>query len=534
MLSAVRTPRGKLLGEDTGSSAQQVRVFRGVPYAVPPVGVRRWKHAEPHPGWQGERLAIGFGPECPQPPGSADNFYYRPQGHASEDCLYLNVWTPAQRGEALPVMVFIHGGGLTEGSGASPAYDGTGLARKGVIVVTLNYRLGVFGFFAHPELHEEEGSVPGNYGLTDQILALQWIRENISAFGGDPERVTIFGQSAGALSVLSLLVSPLSAGLFHGAIAQSPYLKPLPRLREPSLGKVSAESQGTSLAASLGASSLTVLREMPAHRLLEGAIDAGFYNSSADPVVDDWLLPEQVFELLEQGNVHDVPVIVGLTSGEVDHLGVTPGWPAPIPASPKEYREKVRARYGPLAEEYLEIYPPDDLKDAALAPIRDGLYGWAAEKLAQAVSAGSSSAYFYYFDHAPAWAERYGIGAFHGSEISYAFDNVTGDHRYSTHWPQEPARDVDHAMAAVMSAYWTAFARTGAPAVDGRPEWRSYDLQERHHQYFADGKARSGRALHPGTWELHEAILAERRAIAQPWAIDLLGLAAPPLTKGRS
>lgn len=528
-VAKVTTPQGTLLGQHVGEGADAVRVFRGVPYAVPPVGVRRWTHAEPARGWEGERLAVASSPECPQPTLPPDDFYYRPAPQVSEDCLYLNVWAPVQRDGPLPVMVWIHGGSLIEGSGSSPAYDGTALARKGVVVVTINYRLGVFGFLAHPELTaESELGVSGNYGLTDQVLALRWVRDNIGAFGGDPDRVTIFGESSGALSVFCLLVSPLSEGLFHRAIAQSPYLNPMPRLRDETMGKPSAEATGAWFVGELGVGSMAELRDLQADRLVEGAIEAGFQTISAEPVLDDWVLTGQVYELLERGDVHDVPVVVGFNSGEADHFALTPGWAPSVPGSADEYLALVKQRYGDLTDDYVALYPPDDLEAATLHPIRDGLNGWAAEKLARASARTRSNAYLYYFDHAPVWAASWGVGAFHAAEIAHVFDNVRHGRDSLPRWPREPARDIDLSMSDVMSDYWTAFARTGEPSSPGGPTWTPFNVHERHYMAFRDGRALPEQDLHPGVWELHEQVLAERRATGRPWVIDL-GLAAPPL-----
>ena len=258
----VNTPQGSLVGEVLGEGAAAISTFKGIPYALPPVGVRRWKPAEPFPTWTGKRNALAFSPDCIQPSLFDDNFFYLITPQMSEDCLYLNVWAPSGGTNlSVPVMVWIHGGGLVDGAGSNTFYDGAELARKGVIVVSINYRLGIFGYFSHPELSAESPhQVSGNYGITDQIQALKWVQKNIAAFGGNPENVTVFGQSAGALSIVHLLTSPLSKGLFHRAIAQSPYMTPLPDLRRSIFGKPSAEQHGSCFAEGLGAASLVQLR----------------------------------------------------------------------------------------------------------------------------------------------------------------------------------------------------------------------------------------------------------------------------------
>lgn len=521
------TPQGVLLGESVVVGQQTIHVFRGIPYAVPPVGTRRWKPPEAAPGWTGERLAFEFGPECIQPPLSENGFYYRPAPQMSEDCLYLNVWAPAGAEDKLPVMVWIHGGSLVEGAGSHAAYDGVALTKKGVIVVTMNYRLGVFGYFAHPELSAEQGA-SGNYGTMDQIQALKWIQKHIAAFGGDPENITIFGESAGALSVTHLMVSPLAKDLFHRAIAQSPYMPTIPGLKEIRFGKPSAESAGERLATYVGAESIAALRDLSAVELLQAAQESGFGDPAAEPVVDGRVFPAQVFELLEQGKQHDVPLLVGFNSGEGYHFGTLEGWSPPIPKNPESYRASIRARYGALTKEYLTVYPESDLKEAVFAPIRDGVYGWAAEKLAKTSANVKSNAYLYYFDHAPLWSERIGMGAFHASEISYVFNNLEGDHRYSPTWPKTAPRQVDLSMADIMSDYWVNFAKTGRPQATVRPVWKPYKQDQRHYMLFKDGSATPLLNLNPGAWELHEKIYSDRRSRGQSWLIDV-GLLAPVL-----
>ena len=524
----VETAQGMLLGDSIGENRRRVHVFRGIPYAVPPVGTRRWKPAEAAPGWSGKRLAVQFSPECIQPPLPERSFFYRPVAPMSEDCLYLNIWTPAERGDELPVMVWIHGGSLVEGSGSSPAYDGVALARKGVIVVSINYRLGIFGYFAHPELSAESPrGVSGNYGITDQILALQWVRRHIAAFGGDPDNVTVFGESSGAFSIFHLLVSPPAKDLFHRAIAQSPYLPPLPGLKDSRFGKRSAESTGEELRAHSGAESIAELRDLTASELLQLATRVGFADLAAEPAIDGWILPGQIFEMLERGQQHDVPIIVGFNSGEGYHFA-TNEWSAPIPADAGSYRASVKARYGALTDEYLAVYPENDLKEAVYAPIRDAVYGWAAEKLARETAKVSSEAYLYYFDHAPAWSEKIGMGAFHTAEISYVFNNVQGDHRYSTQWPDVEPRSIDLRMADIMSDYWVHFAKTGRPQAKGGPAWVPYDSDDRHYMWFRNGSAELMTNLNPGAWEVHDKVYSQRRLRDQPWLIDV-GLLAPIL-----
>src|SRR5499426_666533 len=255
----------------SGSVVDGVRSYKGIPFAAPPVGELRWKAPQPVAGWEGVREVNDFGPDCPQAPYPQSSLYYSAPRKQSEDCLYLNVWTAAKAGEKRPVMVWIHGGALTRGSGATRAYDGTALAKKGVVLVTINYRLGPLGYLAHPELTAESAHhASGNYGVLDQIAALQWVKKNIAAFGGDANRVTIFGESAGSWSVNALVASPLAKGLFHRAIGQSGgSFGPGTYLKEDRNGLTSAEKIGAAFAKAAGADSIRALRSLPAEKIVE-------------------------------------------------------------------------------------------------------------------------------------------------------------------------------------------------------------------------------------------------------------------------
>ena len=279
----LETPQGKLLGD---MSDGKVRAFKGIPFAIPPVGNWRWRPAEPALGWKGVRLATRFNQSCPQPGYPEGSFFASPNEPTSEDCLYLNVWSASSDDDKLPVMVWIHGGGLTRGSGSTGWYDGTALARKGVVVVTINYRLGIFGYFTHPELSKESPhNASGNYGTSDQVMALRWVRDNISAFGGDPGNVTIFGESAGSFSVHHMMSTPLAAGLFHRAIGESgTSFGPMLELRT---GEVTAERNGVKFASAVGAGYLRELRGMTARKVLEASQSHRFR-----PVMDGWIFPE--------------------------------------------------------------------------------------------------------------------------------------------------------------------------------------------------------------------------------------------------
>lgn len=528
---------GALIGEEILVSGDSIRVFKGIPYALPPVGERRWKPAQPlMVGWDGQREATSFSPACMQPQTvkDKDHLFYNPMPQMSEDCLYLNIWAPADTGATSatnhPVMVWIHGGSLVDGASSMSLYNGSELARKGAVVVSINYRLNVFGYFAHPRLSAESSHhASGNYGVTDQIQALKWVRENIAAFGGDPNNVTIFGESAGAYSVVQLLVSPLSKGLFHRAIAQSPYLKPLPALKREQYGLPAAEGGGLKFARSLGGLSIAELRDLPAMALMDAVNKIeDTYAMIPNPVVDGWVFPAQLFELFEQGRQHNVPILFGYNSNEGFQMSFRSDWNASLPDNREDYIKKVNARYGALADDYLAVYPPENPHELAYGPYRDGFFGWAAQKVVRESQRVSSRAYLYYFDHSPRWAQEKGVYAFHTAELPFAFNNLKHNAKYSNNWPDPNPRRADLRLADAMSDYWVAFAKQGAPNVEGLPRWPAYTGESRGYMAFRNGRAEPGKNLLPGTFELHEKILkARREAGDMPWSLINIGLLAP-------
>ena len=375
------TTLGTLIGESTREGDTRISVFRGIPYALPPVGERRWKPTEAATAWDYKRLAIAFAPACMHPIDAEESFYYAQPPLMSEDCLYLNVWTEAElpSSKTRPVMVYIHGGALIHGFGDLPLYDGASLARKGVVVVTINYRLNVFGYFAHEELNEESPmGASGNYGTLDQIQALRWIQENISAFGGDPDNVTIWGESAGALSVSHLMATPLSQGLFHRAIMQSPYMPPSLLMNQGRFGKGSAVSQGAKLGEAAGVTSLAGLRALPAAELLQISRSIGLYPET---VVDGYVFPEDIHEVFARGGQQNVPLLAGFNSGEVNAFADLPGLDLvpPVPEDAAHYVAEVQTRFGDLSDEYLALYPVDDIRASVFAASRDGFFSWATE-----------------------------------------------------------------------------------------------------------------------------------------------------------
>lgn len=501
----VTTAQGKLQGTVSSEGGQPVRAFKGIPYALPPTGVRRWQPAQPAPAWQGVRLADQFGPNCIQLPYPDNSFFNRPSPITSEDCLYLNVWSAADAGEKQPVMVWIHGGALTRGSGAIDTYNGANLARKGVVVVTINYRLGVLGYFAHPELTAESPeNASGNQGTTDQIQALKWVQGNIAAFGGDPDRVTIFGESAGSWSVNHLVASPLAKGLFHRAIGQSgAVLTPMPELDEDVAGQPSAESVGESFAKTAlegQKPTLANLRAVPANEVMAVAQANGFNTQG---IVDGWVFPDQIYDIMAQGKQNKVPVIVGFNSDEGTTLGATQR----VPQDKDEYISFVKKSYGPFADEYLKLYPADDLVRSALDGFRDVFVTWSMQSWAMMTANVDQPAWLYYFSHRPSGPMQEKLGAYHAAEIQYAFDNYQDDVGH------------EQEMADIMSDYWVAFAKTGNPNSDlasenGRPQWKPYTAKQRHYIEFNNETKKGAmpdKNLLPGIWAFFEKVNAAAR-----------------------
>jgi para-nitrobenzyl esterase len=515
----VRTRRGALAGLGLPDG---VTVFRGIRYGEPPVNDLRWRPPVAAAAWSGVRSALEFGPACPQTPSPAGSLYAQLPRRMSEDCLFLNVWRPRAAASA-PVMVWLHGGSLRRGDPASGLYDGQALARKDIVIVTVNYRLGVLGYLAHPRLSEESpyGS-SGNYGLLDQIEALRWVRDNIASFGGDPGNVTLFGQSAGALSAIELMSSPLAVGLFHRVILQSGYLVSNPELKRARFGQPSAECVGERLARDLGAGEVAILRAMPAESLVAAAEAAGF-----DPqaTIDGWVLPQQVVECLDRGEQAAVPMIAGFNDGEVRSLRRY--FLPPLPAGAAEYESRVRGIFRDLAQSYLARYPAEEVEESALAAARDGFYGWSAERLARAQTRLGVPAYLYFFAHRYAAQETLDLEAFHGSELPYEFGRIGARGGWPELWPRPPNDARERALSEAVMAYFTSFARSGAPRASEAPPWEPYG-EGRAYLEFRD-VPRPGRHLLPGMFELHEEIVARRRAAGtQHWYVNV-GLASPPV-----
>jgi para-nitrobenzyl esterase len=511
-------------GAAQGLAQAGVKVFKGLPYAAPPVGPARWTPPRPLPRWEGVRDATRFGPACLQLRSGPGNIYADDPPAMSEDCLTLNVWAPANAAKA-PVLVWIHGGALSGGYSSEPIYDGSRMAARGVIVVSINYRIGVLGYLAHPGLSAESPTgVSGNYGLLDQIEALRWVQRNIAAFGGDPANVTIAGESAGGLSVMYLMAAPAARGLFSKAVAQSAYMITTPALKAHAYGLPSAEEAGTFLGAALNAPDVAALRAMDAETLTKKAAAARFAPFAA---VDGQVLPRQLVDVFDRGEQAPVPLLAGFNSGEIRSLRFL-GPPSPALAS--SYEKTIRERYGDLADAYLRLYPSDNMEASILAATRDGIYGWTAERLVRKQAAIGQASFLYIFDHGYPAADEPGLHAFHGSELPYVFGTLS---RTPPFWPKAPPTTAESKLSDAMLGYWVSFAQTGRPEAPGAPAWPA----------FASGGAfmafqevpRAAANLLPGTYELNEEVVCRRRAagtLAWNWNLGLVSPPLPPKAEG--
>jgi para-nitrobenzyl esterase len=511
----VHAPAGVVRGSQQGD----LYVFKGLPYAMAPTGSNRWKPPVPMPAWRGERDANEFGPACYQPKSRPGNIYADDPATMSEDCLSLNIWAPVKAHKA-PVFVWIHGGALTTGSSSETVYDGAALAKHGLIVVSINYRLGVLGYFAHPELSAESSQkISGNYGLLDQIAALEWIKKNIAAFGGDPANVTIAGESAGGLSVMYLLAAPPARGLFAKAIAQSAYMISTPELNTSHFGDSPAEANGVSLAAKLGASNLAALRAMSPATLTDSAGPAGY---SPFGTIDGRILPRQLVEVFDRGEQAKVPLLTGFNSGEIRSLRFLA---PPPPADAAGYIAQIRDRYAGLADAFLSLYPSTNLPESVLAAPRDAIYGWTSERLVRKQTALGVPAYLYYFDHGYAAAEAANLHGFHASEVPYVFGTAE---RTPAFWPKVTAEPAELQLSQAMTEYWATFARTGTMLTANLPRWNPYG-SERAYMAFTSAPQPATRLL-PGMYELHEQVVCRRRVHGGiPWNWNI-GLVSPPLS----
>lgn len=511
----VRAATGPIEGVREGD----LSVFKGIPYAQAPVGQNRWRPPVPVAPWTDVRPATDFGPACVQPTPRIQSVYSQDIGATSEDCLSLNVWSPDTSAKA-PVIVWIHGGALVSGSSKERLYDGTAWAEKGVVVVSINYRLGVLGYFTHPGLSAESPThASGNYGVMDQIAALQWVRDNIASFGGDPDNVTVAGESAGGLSILYLLTAPSARGLFDKAIAQSAYLMSMPALNETTQGAPSAESGGTAVAAALHAPDVAALRALPAQALTDGAALAGFAPRG---VIDGVILPHQMLDVFARGEQAPVPVLAGFNSGEIRSLRVL----APAaPASAAEYERIIRERYGDLADEYLRLYPASSMDDSILRGTGEAFYGWTAERLVRSQAAVGQPSFLYMFDHGYPTADAAGLHAFHASELPYLFGTME---RTPPNWPAIPDSAAENRISEAMIDYWTSFARTGQPESTHGPAWPAFPATGGSTLVFRDAPELE-RALNPGAFALHDAAVCRKRTAGNLGWYWNVGLNSPVL-----
>jgi para-nitrobenzyl esterase len=457
----VKTNLGRLQGKQEG----EVRAFLGIPYAAPPVDRLRWREPEPAAKWRGVRLATEFGSRCMQPTLYADMIFRDPG--PSEDCLTLNVWTPAKDIKAnLPVMVWIYGGGFLAGGTSEPRQDGAQLASNGVVVVSVNYRLGVFGFFAHPDLDAESGhNASGNYGLMDQTAALHWVKENIAAFGGDPGKVTLFGESAGSFSVSAQMASPLAKGLFQRAIGESGAAMNSQGLPFPA--KAEAETLDQAFVHEVMAiDSVNLLRAIPAEELMTELAKKNARGETVrfGPDIDGYFLPESVPAIFAAGRQNDVPLLAGWNrdEGGIDKT-----------VTLTNFQADVALKFGDKTGEVLRVYPANDDAEAIRAAadlagdrfIAYSTWSW----LEAQTKTGRQPVYRYRFDLAapPDPNHKQGDVAYHSSEIPYVFGDLDLLHGFA--WRPE-----DREMSREMQRYWTNFAKTGDPNGDGLTKWPVY------------------------------------------------------------
>ncbi len=456
-LTTISIKSGMIAG--VSNSTGDVTAFKGIPYAAPPIGDLRWKAPQPVNSWQGVKKCDSFGPSPMQPKPTPFAVYTSefliPEAPISEDCLYLNVWTNAkQQTDKKPVLVWIYGGGFMSGGTACPIYDGEALAKKDVIFVSVNYRVGAFGFLAHPELSKENGGKgSGNYGLLDQIAALQWVKENIVAFGGDPDNVTIAGQSAGSMSVNCLVISPLAKGLFKRAIAESGsfFWRPM--------GKLSAaEESAKNTALKAGLNSLADMRKMTSEEVMKNL--PGRYN----PVVDAYVLPASPTDIFAQNKQNHVPLLIGWNGDE----SFDPG-----NLKKEVYLQQAQQTYGAKTQEFLKYFPGETDEQASKSEIELGLYNtFAITQYKWAITQSrfdDSPVYLYNFNRkVPATGDFIKYGAFHTGEVAYVMNNLK-------FLNNRPFTETDNALAELMSSYWVNFIKTGNPNGSSVPEWPRFD-----------------------------------------------------------
>ncbi|MDB5139258.1 MAG: carboxylesterase [Mucilaginibacter sp.] len=466
----VKISNGTLQG--TFDPSTGIKSFKGIPYAQAPVGELRWKEPQPVTNWTGVRLADHFS-HTPMQKRIFSDMIFRADT-MSEDCLYLNVWAPAKvSNEKLPVLVYFYGGGFVAGDGSEARYDGESLARKGIVTITINYRLGIFGFFAHPELTKESPHhASGNYGLMDQNAALRWVQANIEAFGGDPKRVTIAGESAGSIAVCAQMASPLSKDLIAGAIGESgAMIKPT----LPAISLADGEKIGTDFAQKTDSKSLADLRAIPAAQLLDAASKPGAYHLAA--TIDGYFLSKPIVEIFESGEQAHVPLLVGWNSTETSYQSLM-GNELPEPLN---YVKRVKQQFGDNADEIIKLYPgttEEEVIKSATALASDRFIAYSTWKWADLqAKTGEKPVYRYLFscprpsavvkENNPAANKMPPpmIGASHASEIEFALGNLSSDKVYA--WTPD-----DYKVSATMEDYFANFIKTGNPNGKGLPKWK--------------------------------------------------------------
>ncbi len=471
---------GAKAGEDTS-----LLVYKGVPFAAPPVGELRWKAPAPVKPWEGVKACTAYSAGCAQPRPMIPLPGLNPP-LASEDCLYLNVWTPAKdTADKVPVMFWIHGGGFTMGTGGTEMYDGAKLASKGVVVVTINYRLGPFGFLAHPALTKESpNKSSGNYGLLDQIEALKWVQRNIASFGGDPGRVTIYGESAGAVSVSMLMVSPLSKNLFHGAIAQSGSVSILPtrHLNKSRWGISSMEQQGIELAKALGCDTATdplaAMRAKTVEEIFAAQPKGSFamtniYSNEAFPwwvITDGWVIPEDPETMFIEGKAHNVPFMIGTNADEGSMFAMM----TPI-KDPAGYEATARGTFKEHADKVLAAYPassPEQVKSTMNEFLTDALFIRGARCMAVCAANAKRKVYYYHFTKTHKTGFGSNLGAHHAAELPYVFGGLEA---------MKVVDPSDKSLSDKMIDYWTNFAKKGDPNGGDLPKWSAYDAVADHY-----------------------------------------------------
>lgn len=474
-------------GQISGTVENGVSAYKGIPFAEPPVGELRWVEPQPVLAWEGVRACETVSSICPQVPYPALSLYARPPEPNSEDCLYLNVWSAAESAdEARPVMVWIHGGALTRGSGGRSTYNGEAFAKKGVVLVTINYRVNVFGFLAHRELTEESPNhSSGNYGILDQIAALQWVHDNIAAFGGDPDNVTIFGESAGSWSVNCLQATPLAKGLFHRVIGESgATFRAMARLAEPNGDLAAAEQSGIEFATAARARSIEDLRRMSWEKILE--VYTANQSIRTRPNVDGWMLPDEIRAIFASGKQNDVPILIGSNADEMTSLT----YPTMIPRTLEALSEWIAETYPGAEDAFARAYPAETDADAARAWLdcaRDRTFTLGMRTWARAQASGTAPAYLYFFNHtAPSPMPEF-YRAYHASEIVYVFGNLN-----TLSLPHE---ETDAALSALMTSAWVNFATNGNPNGDGLAEWPAYDADSEAYMEFGDETAAGNHLL---------------------------------------